>query len=248
MMPDNDLTPQAAIRAFVFSPPATPATPTAVQPAPTQPVTPPVVEPHSKNGLSAAEAATMADWTRKDLASGKISSEQAEKIFSELNTPMELRTPDARGEEKQMDQVFGVPAKPEEYLIPYGKPGEAIQMTEQIKAFDGAVSGWMADSGMTREFGNSVVTIISKAIQHTATMTAEQREIYKDQENEKLHQLFGGQDKLEAQLQPAARMIDEIDRKRPGLKEFVRAHGDNAMFVAQLIQAARIYHARKGRR
>lgn len=120
-------------------------------------------------------------------------------------------------------------------------------MTEQIKAFDANVGGWMVDAGLSRELGNSMVTIISKAIQHTHTMTVEQREVYKDAENAKLHQLFGGQDKLEEQLQPAAVMIHELDQKRPGLKEFVRAHGDHAVFVAKLIQAARIYHARKGR-
>lgn len=49
------------------------------------------------------------------------------------------------------------------------------------------------------------------------------------------------------QLKPAARMIHELDQKRPGLKDFVRAHGDNALFITQLIQAARIYDARRGR-
>ena len=81
----------------------------------------------------------------------------------------------------------------------------------------------------------------------THAMTADQLEAYKDQETAKLEQLFGGPDKLAVQLQPAKQMIDELDRKRPGLKEFIRAHGDHAVFVAQLIQAAKIYHARKGR-
>ncbi len=76
---------------------------------------------------------------------------------------------------------------------------------------------------------------------------AEQRETYKDQENEKLRTVFGGQDKLNEALEPARQMIHEVEQKRPGLKEFVRAHGDEALFVAQLIQAARIYHARRER-
>jgi hypothetical protein len=40
-------------------------------------------------------------------------------------------------------------------------------------------------------------------------------------------------------------MIHELDQRRPGLKEFVRAHGDNALFVAQLVQVTRVYHTRK---
>ena len=224
----------------------TPGAPPAPAPTPAPQVQ---VQPHSKSGLSESEAATMAGWIRQDLLAGKMTPEAATKAFDELGASPEQRLPVARSDaEKQMDQVFGVPAKSEEYLIPYGKPGEAVQMTEPIKAFDANVRGWMADAGLSRESGNGVVAIISKAIQYTHTMSPEQRESYKDQENEKLRQLFGGQDKLEEQLQPAAVMIHELDQKRPGLREFVRTHGDNALFVAQLIQAARAYHARrKGR-
>ena len=76
-------------------------------------------------------------------------------------------------------------------------------------------------------------------------MSANERDTYKDHDNAKLDQLFGPD--WHDQLKPAARMIDELDRARPGLKDFVRAYGDNAVFVTQLIQAARIYDARKGR-
>ena len=37
------------------------------------------------------EAATMADWTRKDMASGKVTPEQAAKIFDQLGTPPDQR-------------------------------------------------------------------------------------------------------------------------------------------------------------
>jgi hypothetical protein len=104
----------------------------------------------------------------------------------------------------------------------------------------------MADAGLSKDLGNSLVNSLSKAIQHTQALTAEQREAYKDSENAKMEKLFGP-DWHETKLKPVAAMIHELDQRRPGLKELVRAHGDNAMFLAQLIQAARIYHARKGR-
>jgi hypothetical protein len=66
-----------------------------------------------------------------------------------------------------------------------------------------------------------------------------------DAENLKLEKLFGP-DWHDKKLKPVAVMIHELDQKRPGLKELVRAYGDHAMFIAQLIQAARIYHARHG--
>jgi len=117
----SDLTPAAAIRTAVFSssvPAAPQAAPTA--PAPTAPAVPPaptfapLVEPHSHSGLSPSEAATMADWTKQDLAKGKISQADADKIFSDLNTPLENRVTkdDVRSDEvKLIDQHFPA-AKP----------------------------------------------------------------------------------------------------------------------------------------
>jgi len=51
-------------------------------PVPTAPVptVTPQVESHTIADVSASEAATLAKWTREDLAAGKISSAQAETI------------------------------------------------------------------------------------------------------------------------------------------------------------------------
>ncbi len=111
-------------------------------------------------------------------------------------------------------------------------------LPKEVRAFDANARGWMADAGLSREQGTSLVATMSKMIQQTHPLSANEREAYKDAENAKLEKLFG--DTWEDQMRPARRMIDELDRKRPGLKDFVRAHGDNALFVTQLIQAARI--------
>jgi hypothetical protein len=104
----------------------------------------------------------------------------------------------------------------------------------------------MADAGLPRELGNSLFSTLSKAIQHTHAMTPEQRESYKDAENAKLEQLFGP-DWHDTKLKPVRAMLDALDQKRPGLKALVREHGNHAGFLAQLIQAAAIYHRRLGR-
>jgi hypothetical protein len=222
-------------------------TPAAPAPSLTSPA--PLVEPHPKASLSASEATTMQGWIKQDLASGKMTPEQAAKAFDDIGTPMDQRgseTPQS-AEQQQLDQQFP-PAKPEDYLIRYYTPGqEPPVMPKEVQAFDANARGWMADMGLPRDFGNATVNILSKSIQHLSALSPDQRESYKEQENEKLRTLFGGQDKLDEALEPARQMIHEVEQKRPGLKDFVRVHGDHAMFVAQLIQAARIYHARKGR-
>jgi hypothetical protein len=214
--------------------------------APTVPTVTPHVEPHTHSGLSDAEAAKMIEWEKDNLAKGKITPEEATKRFDALGATPEQRAPDTRSDDvKQLDAHFP-PAKESDYTIRYYTPGqEPPVMPTEVQAFDANARGWMADAGLSRELGNSLVTSLSKAIQHTHTMTVNERETYKDNENAKLDKLFGPD--WHDQLEPAKRMIHELDQKRPGLKEFVRAHGDNALFVAQLIQAARIYDARKGR-
>jgi hypothetical protein len=104
-------------------------------PAPTAPITPApavtsLVEPNGQNGVSASEAALLAEWAKQDLLSGKITQTQADQQFAELNTPMEQRTTeDLRTDEmKLLDQHFPV-AKLEDYLIRYGGPGEDVPMT-----------------------------------------------------------------------------------------------------------------------
>lgn len=84
-------------------------------------------EPHSHSGLSPTEAKTMADWTHQDVASGKIIPEAAAKIFDDLGTPADQRvTPaDTRSDEQKLiDEQFPL-AKPEDFLIRYGLPGQA---------------------------------------------------------------------------------------------------------------------------
>lgn len=219
---------------------------------PTAPLTPaptvtPHVEPHTKAGVTSAEAERLIAWEKDSLSQGKITQEEANKRFDALGATAEQRLPDQRtDEQKMLDQQFP-PAKESEYRIQYYTPGqEPPVIPKEVQAFDSKARGWMSDAGLPRELGNSLVNTLSKAIQHTHALTAEQRETYKDSENAKLEKLFGP-DWHDKQLEPARVMIHELDQKRPGLKELVRAHGDNAMFLAQLIQAARIYHARRAR-
>ena len=53
---------------------------------------------------------------------------------------------------------------------------------------------------------------------------------------------------MEDRLHQVALMVHDLEQKRPGLKQLLKTGGigDNALVVAQLIQAARLYHARKG--
>jgi hypothetical protein len=190
----------------------------------------------------------MAAWTREDLAKGKISAEAAEKIFTELNTPMEERsTVDTRTEDmKELDAAFP-PAKAEDYLIRYSRPGQDTPMTAEIQQFDTAARTWMSSAGLPRELGNSLVNSIEKVVERTATMSAAQLDAYGQTEFQKLQQAYGPE--LEAKLNAAGRMVVELDAKTPGLKNLLKSLGigDNAMVAKQLIEAGERYWTRKGR-
>ena len=219
-------------------------------PAPTltSPTVTPQVEPHTKAGVSESEAEQMMDWLRQDLAQGRISPEQAQKAFDQLNATAEQRQLDTRtDEEKMLDKQFP-PAKDSDYTIRYGEPGgQEPTMTPELKQFDTTARTWMSGAGMPRELGDSLVTQISRVTQQTQRMSPDQLESYGYAEFAKLEKAFGPT--LEEKLHSAALMIHDLDLKQPGLKNLLRSKGigDNALVASMLIQHASIYHARKGR-
>ncbi len=195
----------------------------------------------------------MAGWTRADLQSGKISTEQAEKIFDDLGTPADQRVtpPDTRTDEQRLLDTHFSGAKPEEYQIRYASPGQPWpEMTPELKQFDTTARTWLSGAEFPRELGNSLITNIERVAQVTKAMTPDQLDSYGYSEYAKLERAYGGEDKLQEKLRAAAVMIHELDKKQLGLKNLLRSKGigDNALVVAQIIGQSERWHARrKGR-
>jgi hypothetical protein len=188
----------------------------------------------------------MAEWTKADLLAGKMTAEQAEKIFTDLNTPPEQRLPDARSpEERQFDAAFPV-ARPEEFTIRYNAIGDATPMSAEQTQFDTTARTWLSEAQFPREVGNSLVNAIGKVAQQTQRMTPDQLESYGFSEFAKLEKVHG--DKLDERLRQAGLMVHDLDLKTPGLKNLLKSKGigDNAMVANMLIAHAQIYHARRG--
>jgi len=187
----------------------------------------------------------MAGWIKADLAAGKMTQTQADKAFAQLNTPLEQRGPDTRSDEQKLLDAQFPAAKPEDYIIHYGIPGQEPEMTKELKAFDTSARTWMSSAGLPRELGNSLVTTIAKVAQQTQRMTADQLETYGYAEFEKLQRAHGPT--LEERLRDAGRMVHELDTQHPGLKNLLnsRGIGDSAMVANLLMGHAQIYHARK---
>jgi hypothetical protein len=187
------------------------------------------------------------DWLRQDVAQGRISPEQAQKAFDQLNATAEQRQPDTRtDEQKNLDKQFP-PAKESVYTIRYGEPGQVMLMTPELKQFDTTARTWMSGAGMPRELGNSLVTQISRVTQQTQRMSPDELITYGENEFAKLEKAFGP--KLEEKLQSAVLMIHDLDLKQPGLKNLLRSKGigDYTLITSMLIHHPSIYHARKGR-
>ena len=219
-----------------------PNTPTPTTPqAPTTdlPTTPP------KTSLSVGEAATMAEWAKEDLKAGKLTAEQAEKIFTELNVPLDQRGLDQRtDEQKTLDQHFPE-ASSEDYRINYSDPGQDPQpMTPQLKEFDQAARGWLAGAGFERNLGNSLVNAIAKTAQTTKGFSDAQLDDFGTREFAKLERVYGVA--LDEKLRSAGRMVEVLEKTKPGLKNLLRSNGigDSALIASLLIQQAERYWAK----
>lgn len=197
-----------------------------------------------ENELSASETSTMIQWTKEDLLKGKITQDQADKIFRQLAATPEQTAPDTRTpEQKQWDHVFPA-AKAEDFHIPWEIPSPL--MSPQDKEADSLVRTWMTGAGLDRGTGNSLVTSIERVAKETKGMTADQLEHYGHTEFEKLHKAYG--DKLEDRLRLVGKMVSEIEAKKPGVIQFLQSKGvgDNAIVANMLIAAADRYYARRG--
>jgi hypothetical protein len=196
--------------------------------------------------LSTREAETMIGWVKADLAAGKLSPERAEQMFSELGASPEQRAPDTRSDEAKALNAQFPPAKPTDYTIRYGLPGQDVPQTPELKQFDSSARTWLSGAGFPRDVGNSLVNAIAKTAQLTKDMNADQLETYGTTEFAKLEKAHGLA--LDDKLRAAGRMVEDLERKQPGLKQLLKSKGigDSAMVANLLIAHAQIYHARRG--
>jgi hypothetical protein len=153
--------------------------------------------------------------------------------------------PDQRtDEQKQLDAAFP-PAKPGDYIIRYGGPGEGVKETPELKPFDSTARTWLSKAQFPREVGNSLVNAIAQVAQQTQAMTEGQLESYGYAEFAKLERAYGNT--LDERLRQAGRIVEALEQKQPGLKNLLKSKGigDNAMIASLLIQQAERYCARR---
>lgn len=199
-----------------------------------------------ENELTPSETSTMIAWAKEDLLKGKITQDQADKIFRQLAATPEQKAPDTRTpEQKRWDQVFPA-AKPEDFTIPWEIPGPL--MTKEDREADQTVRTWMTGAGLDRGTGNSLVTSIERVAIETKGLSADQLEHYGHMEFEKLQKAHG--DKLEDRLRLVGKMVAEIEAKKPGVIQFLQSKGvgDNAIVANMLIAAADRYYSRRGQK
>ena len=232
--------------------PTTATTPPPPPSAPTAPVSPPTALT-APPGTALEIAQLLASGTIDTTKAGKLSraanidNMTVAKALHTLREVGEAQGPDMRSPEvKELDAHFP-PAKPEEFAIHYGVPGQEPAMTPKLKAFDSSARTWLSGAGFPRETGNSLVNAIAKVTQQTQHMTADQLESYGHAEFEKLQKAYGPA--LEEKLRSAAVMINQLEQWQPGLKNLLKSHGigDNALVASLLIQQAARYHARRSR-
>ena len=211
----DDLSPAAAIRAFAFSAgPVAPAPSETSPAAPTTPAAPAIpVEPYPPANLSESHTAQWIEIEKENLATGKITLEEANRRFDSLGATPEQRAQDTRSAEVKLIDQLSPPAKESDFLIRYGEPGQlAPPMTPELKAFDTSVRTWLSGAEFPRDSGNSLITQIERTVRATKGMTPEQLDSYVLLENAKLERAYG--DTLDAKQEAARQMVQRSKRQR----------------------------------
>lgn len=152
-----------------------------------------------------------------------------------------LKTP----EQQQLDTLHP-PAKASEYTIRYGGSSGEMVHTPELKQFDQSARAWLSGAQFDRMTGNSLVNTIDRVAQQTHKMAAEQLDYYGQTEYAKLEKSYGPT--LEEKLNAAGRMVEDLEKKHPGLKNLLKAKGigDNALVASMLIAQSEVYWKRRG--
>jgi hypothetical protein len=220
---------------------ATPGTPVGPVPAPL--LDPVAIGCNASLELTTEQAITMANWLKEDVLAGRITPEVAEKSFAELGTSMsEQMRPDTRSDEvKQMDAAYP-PGKPNDYLISYGD----LPQSPELKQFDQSARSWLSAAEFDQSLGNTLVNTIGQVARSTQRMTPQELDRFAASEFEKLQSVYG-KEELERKLNDAGLMVQEIERKHPGLKQLLKTKGlgDSSLISNMLIQQAERYWTRR---
>jgi hypothetical protein len=159
-MPSTDSTPSAPIApATLSSPPSTALS---------------IAQQLHTNTIDAAQASKLAK-------AGGFSPTHIAQALHVLREAGEAKAqapaPERSEEQKTIDTHFPA-AKPEDYLIPYFRPGEQATMTPELQRADPIIRNWLVDAGFSREAGNAFATTIARAEEQTKAMTPDQLTAY----------------------------------------------------------------------
>jgi hypothetical protein len=184
-----------------------------------------------EGGFTADQERTLASWMVQE---GKLSHEQANQMLSEgglepLPDPAEKSTNSIA---EEIDKAFP-PAKPEQYDFQLIGPDD--EYTPKIAAFDKQVRDILSTGRFPREIGNFVADEISQTATRTHAMTDAQRAIWEQNERLTLERMWGPE-KMQQRLALAQQLVQEVDKKHPGLVELLETTGagNSSMVVMQV--------------
>lgn len=204
-------------------------------PTPAMPTAPLEMRPVVGNAsFSPDQLRQMAKWAVED---GHMTPEQAETALKADGVVAALKE---ELNPHPIDKAFP-PGKFEEFQLP-SFTEEDGQYTPELQAFDKAARTWLSEGRFTKEIGKYLGEEIDRiATAHHARSDIEKKEWMRHEE-QTLRSLYGRD--YDRKLELAERLVNELEAKRPGLKELLKVTGasHSAMIVAQLMeQAQRLY-------
>jgi hypothetical protein len=118
-------------------------------------------------------------------------------------------------------------AKPHEYQM----PGRGDYDPKQ-RAADMQIRTWLSTAKFPKDIGSSLAAEASKVLKAHAGMDETARELFKRTEAVKLRNLWG--DKYEDRRALSLKLLTELDRKHPGVLDYVDTSGlgNSALFIS----------------
>ena len=159
-----------------------------------------------RTALNPTEAAKMASWQMDTGTEANVEE------------PVEPALPPAQGHEFDVGNLRD----------------DGLPYTEADTQADAAIRGWLADAELPKGTGNFIAAEARKLVPQLQAMTDSQRDLFQQQERVKLERIWG--DGYNTNMNAARQLVQEIERKRPGIVNFLERSGlgDSSVVIGLL--------------
>jgi hypothetical protein len=185
------------------------------------------------NGDPAWREKLIKNWARDSSAEKSLFDSLTRRIAGQAAAEAPAQMP-ADPQEAGLIKDTTPPDDPSAYRVRYVDPPEAPGVAETAKQ----AQGWLHDAGVPLQVGEDIIAEAVKEIPQLRNLPEAERDKHVHSSWQQIERILG--QNSDAYLDAADRLLNRLERQRPGLKTFLSSSGliDSPTFIFRLASHA----------